>query len=647
MAKLKRLVNLTDDAVIVKEPITQEEIKSRANDYLELTPLAFGRKYRHSLFRPVEIEIRGENYAIQMNACTEPYCKWYGQPQIRFDKIKNKPYRYKLGSNNEQKRFDCNPDPYNSFGAVLGCYTAALSNWSIAEEIKRLYITSHTTPMEPEYVFHKETCEIQESNPFDNPKSFYARGKSSSNSKKWQCKICKKITNVLPSQRECYTYHQKRNEILPRFARLLLSRTPVKNTCEYLKMGSETYYNKLEWLYKRCLEFLERYETKAFETQTFDTIWMETDQLIYNLNNVRRRGQGGVRYAESDEPVFPTNVVISAESRSKYVFRADVAFDWHTSLNSIEQDTLKLKDDHIYNFARKNERLRHYSYCPQSPTKNDTQSEYEYLQESSQFWQRDRYTKGIHVNSTYTAIAHHWLIKHMVHVNNWRFVSDEDNSIMTSIFRVFAKEVWIGDSHYFLSKIDRSKRLKQAYTESVKARQTLLWWAQSNGYTSTNLYYIAKKKLIDDIEGHRFYVEIEKDGRMVRKWAKNPIDHPLPPIDKGFYTVDCLTDVSGYTTEDLAKMLLSVNTKATDVFMQTMRRSISILERPLVTARTDGKSYIYSNYNPKYAQYAITILRTFYNFCWTQKRGGKRETPAQRLGITDKQFSIEDIIYLR
>lgn len=58
-----------------------------------------------------------------------------------------------------------------------------------------------------------------------------------------------------------------------------------------------------------------------------------------------------------------------------------------------------------------------------------------------------------------------------------------------------------------------------------------------------------------------------------------------------------------------------------------------------MTARAEGKSYIYANFNPKYAQYAITILRTFYNFCYTDKQG---KTPAQRKGITNK---AHDILY--
>ncbi|EEK70110.1 hypothetical protein bcere0007_55000 [Bacillus mycoides] len=53
----------------------------------------------------------------------------------------------------------------------------------------------------------------------------------------------------------------------------------------------------------------------------------------------------------------------------------------------------------------------------------------------------------------------------------------------------------------------------------------------------------------------------------------------------------------------------------------------------------------------KYAQMALTILRTHYNFCmpFTTKEGKKKtvKTPAQRLGITDKVFDLKDIIYFR
>lgn len=97
----------------------------------------------------------------------------------------------------------------------------------------------------------------------------------------------------------------------------------------------------------------------------------------------------------------------------------------------------------------------------------------------------------------------------------------------------------------------------------------------------------------------------------------------------------------------IANMILSVNDNATNTFIQQIRRRLFILERPLTAARGDGKSYIYSNFNPKYAHMTMTILRTYYNFCLITRAGKDFKTPAQRLSIADRQYSINDIIYMQ
>jgi len=44
---------------------------------------------------------------------------------------------------------------------------------------------------------------------------------------------------------------------------------------------------------------------------------------------------------------------------------------------------------------------------------------------------------------------------------------------------------------------------------------------------------------------------------------------------------------------------------------------------------------------------AIAILRTYYNFCKPYKVGNDKKTHAQFLGIADKVYSWDDIIYKR
>jgi hypothetical protein len=41
--------------------------------------------------------------------------------------------------------------------------------------------------------------------------------------------------------------------------------------------------------------------------------------------------------------------------------------------------------------------------------------------------------------------------------------------------------------------------------------------------------------------------------------------------------------------------------------------------------RGGGKSYIYANFNPKYAQMAVTILRTYYKLLFNDENARKEE----------------------
>ncbi len=168
------------------------------------------------------------------------------------------------------------------------------------------------------------------------------------------------------------------------------------------------------------------------------------------------------------------------------------------------------------------------------------------------------------------------------------------------------------------------------------------------GYSHSSIWKLARLRIEHRLETHRFAEQFERQGRVQRRWARNHLQHPLAAVDKGYYDIDCTTDISAYDPSEVADMLMHVNNNATSSFLQQIRRRLSILERPLMTARGDGKSYIYSNFNPRYAQYAITILRTYFNFCVPYKTSdGRKLTPAQRLGLADKKFGIQDILYFK
>lgn len=194
------------------------------------------------------------------------------------------------------------------------------------------------------------------------------------NAQRWQCKVCKKKTSAIPNKRQSTTYNQKRNDIFPLFAKLLVNKNAISRTCDSLDIGVSTYYNKLEWLYRCCLEFLEKFETKAFSEKSFKEVYINTDKLYYNLNNVRKKGQGVKKYAGLEDNPVQTYVVVSADALSRYVFRADVAYDWEMTVEDLKLDTALYKEDHLNDFSKKNNRLD-FSYYPQEPSPNDNQTQ--------------------------------------------------------------------------------------------------------------------------------------------------------------------------------------------------------------------------------------------------------------------------------
>ena len=258
---MKRLSNKQDSVVSVVPPVSDSDIEDRKKQYGILDTKKFATRYNNLLFTPVQFDWKGTIHQIQFNFCTDPFCKWFGKDQERFEKIKNKPSRYKLSGSTKSrsKVLVCNPDPIQTnVGTISDIHSFTYSNWSISEEISRLVRIETVQDVEPDYVFHKEGCINEGLTPFDHKKEFYKQGKSTSNSQRWQCKQCKKITNVLPNRKQSTTYHQQRNDILPTFAKLLLNKVPISRACEILDIGVGTYYQKLEWLYRRCLEFLDR-----------------------------------------------------------------------------------------------------------------------------------------------------------------------------------------------------------------------------------------------------------------------------------------------------------------------------------------------------------------------------------------------------
>ena len=497
------------------------------------------------------------------------------------------------------------------------------------------------------YVFHRTDCDYQEITPFKNSDDFYTRGKSSSNSQKYQCKSCGKMTSVLPKQDQCFTYYQQRNDILNLFMRLIINRTPVTRTMEITGIGASTYYNKIEWIFRKCLEFLEKHETKALKEKKFNTLWLETDKFTYYLNNVRRKGHR--QKGEYKEDVqFPTHILATSDSHSRYVFRTDIAYDYSNNAENLLKDIEKYSENKLFKYSQKNSRYKHMH---SSNISGELRNGYIYnasnnVIDLSNIENRMNYTDGFHVNSTYTAYAQYWLINKMLNVDNINYVTDEDNSIITALMRAYTDGIKNRTVNIFTCRIDKTLSKRDAFGEYIEAKM-ILKEAKDTIYMDKKLKDVAVLLLAGLLDTDSLYNMVIKDNIEYAERKKMIIPHPYPYKDEGIRYVNCRTDLSHLSNYEIAKMLYKVNMRSINTYFNKIRRKISTLERPLLSSRGEGMSYIYANYNPKYAHYLTTIHRTHHNFCKTFKYKKADVTPAMLLGIADRPYDIKEIIYFK
>jgi hypothetical protein len=306
----------------------------------------------------------------------------------------------------------------------------------------------------------------------------------------------------LPDKKRNTGYHQQRNDILLQLAKHLINRVPVSRTCELLGIGRGTYYAKLEWLYRCCLEFLETREKKAFQKVTFDEMWINTDKMMYILNNVRKKGESKKNKPASFEKQLPTQVVISSEYHSRYVFRADVCYDWDIEKDQIYSDTAFYRDDYLNDFLSKNPRFNEYGIHPMRPSPTDKETMQEYLHRLEMFNKRFSYVDGLHVNQTYTTIAHLWLIKQLVQSPKWRFITDEDNSLKTAINRTFTEEIKNKNAYLFTCKVNKSLSRKEAFLEYIQSIKDLRAWGKKRGLEEADAQSLAYYYLEEQLRTH-------------------------------------------------------------------------------------------------------------------------------------------------
>lgn len=604
--------------------------------------------------------------SIQVNFCKNPMCPNFGVPALESIKGVKLPAKTK---ENVGKR---SRDNYTVKGDKdLRCHKCGAefpmkSNKGIHEEYSRIceYLT-------PEPVTEK-TCRNDACANYGIPVSagiqyYYRDGKQKSLAQRYKCRECDRVVTVNLDP----TARQKKREVNTLVFKLLVNKMPLHRICEVAEISMPTLYNKIDFIYKQCRAFAGIQENRLRNLR-LKRLQISIDRQEYMLN-----------WTDTTDK---RNVVVyalgSSDNRSSFVFGMHLNIDTGVNRDDVEADAEECGDYEnrppLRKFARfwlppdfAEARVRVKARKrPTKAQKNKLQDDLEEsYEETAQREDVESFEEinatikpsnnGVQVHGEYTMYGHFLFLKHLLPgVEKIRFYMEKESGIRSACLAAFTDEVMQKKCDAFYVKINKGMTITQKNIAMAKGRAELeVYRASNSNYEEVSDNSLRALMLEIAILSNDFFYS----GQYRDKW----FCYPAPLKNEPEKAVSWLTDTgdNSYAGFHLSKLMLRASLFGVDRFFMQVRRRISLLERPMSSSSAMGRRwYGYSPYNPEHAVKILEIFRVFHNYVHAttdakrrilkegevQRRPGEVThnylTPAMRLGLMDRQVSIDEVL---
>lgn len=247
--------------------------------------------------------------------------------------------------------------------------------------------------------------------------------------------------------------------------------------------------------------------------------------------------------------------------------------------------------------------------------------------------------RGMQVHAEYTLYGYFYFLRNLLkNVGKIRFFLDQESGIRAACLAAFHQEVLEKRCDAFYVRINSDLTINEKRRLKADNTKMLAEMRNSAPYLAELTDYELRLIVIKDRLG-----EMVKFGAWQDKW----LFCPFPDMSEPEKAICWLTDLGdrAYDDDHLARLYSRATLHGVDRFFMQVRRRLSLLERPVATASSEGRKwYGYSPYNPSIVGKVLDILRVFYNFI---EVGDDKRTPALRLGLVDSIHSLGDILTFR
>ncbi len=480
------------------------------------------------------------------------------------------------------------------------------------------------------YLIHlKPSTELRCAQPScaELPPQIQRFGKTPTGSPRYRCKACGRTFST-PLHANWKQKAPDKNEFI---LRLLVNKMPMRRMVEVAGVSPSTLYRKLTFAYTQCKQFAARHEAKL-PTMALGHVRLGTDKQVYLINwgtHLDRRN-------------FALNALITADNRTGFVFAVHPNFDADVDPMTVERDARQRGDNEKEPIHRYYARLwlacdylasaerpvpsRGHLRSEQTATEKSEEAPVELTRELK------RPTRGMQVRLDYVHFGHFQYLRHLLQsATSFSLSVDPDSGLRQAAIAVFSDRIAAGQCRVFeldvakeLSVMEKDLAVMLAKNRLDQVRQQFSGMSRD----AAGIYVVTNQ--LSKLQGQR------DDGKPV--WIDQPLPnraeprmrvlHATPRIDEDIYGV--------------AQDIVEATIRYTDLFFMIVRRRLSLLERPIKTPSSASRTWhAYSPYDPAVACRVLEILRVVFNYHMV---GKDKQTPAMRLGLCDRPYSLTEIL---
>ena len=447
------------------------------------------------------------------------------------------------------------------------------------------------------------------------PDEYSKNGKNKYGGQRYKCKRCLKSCTLkesrTPYSRQTYSY--KNIDIFMN----LVNKVPLNRILELNEINPKVLYDRIDYFYAQCRKFA-RAKNKGIKKKNFKSLRLSSDRQYYTTN---------WRSSKNMKNVVLYNLSTVDES-SSYVFLSSLNFDPMAVVSDINYMAWKYGD---YNKPIPWRMFAKYRL--------DDDSEYSSLDPTTTPYKKSaKKTKGMQVIDSYTMMAHFIYLKELLSsTSELTLYNDDENGISNVIKNVFRSRILDDNLEAFIVSID-----KEIKSKTRKNREK----ASEDAASEFKIFKSENPSLSDFKAKEAFFEDKWDDFKITNKMKWHT--HPTPSAEEPGKAVHWITERDGIRRDKISPLMVMATLNATDRPFQSLRRRITFFERSISTAsgaRTTGAKWNgYATYNPAVLVKVLEIFRIYYNFVLTGKDG---KTPAQRLGVAKKAYTVRDILYYK